>query len=66
LLTVIQVCRVADESALPVVSRLDEDGIVGVRVGATVVRFDLASGPLRVSACRTRNDGTHAWFEHTS
>lgn len=66
LLTAIQVGAAGSGARLPEVTRLDEPGIVGVRVGAATVRFDLDSGPARVSCAGRRGDGTPTWFEHTA
>lgn len=65
LLTVIQACAADAGDRLPEVCGLDEEDVLGVRVGATTVRFELEGGVPRVTAEGIRPDGTPTWFQHT-
>jgi hypothetical protein len=62
-LAVIGVGRSDETDALPPVERLDEPGIVGVRVGNAEVRFRFSAAQVVTSCRRVKKDGTRTWLE---
>jgi len=65
LLTVIRVRRSDDQSRQPPIARLEEPGMLGVKIGATTVVFRVDMGDVAVTCRGLRPDGTRTSLEYS-
>ena len=65
LLTVIRVRGSDDQSRQPPIERLEEPGLLGVKIGATAVDFRVDMSDVAVTCRGLRPDGTRTFLEYS-